>query len=94
MPAKLLDEATPPSPGGFLYFSEESDTRNPVTCTLDDSKLRRSNTMNENPSNPTEAFVGLFAQNQYEIHSFILTLVPNWADADDVMQATSDRHRV
>ena len=45
--------------------------------------------MNDELSNPTEAFVGLFAQNQYEIHSFILTLVPNWADADDVMQATS-----
>ena len=40
-------------------------------------------------SNPTEAFVRLLAHNQYEIHSFILTLVPHWADADDVMQATS-----
>lgn len=37
----------------------------------------------------TETFVGLFAQNQYEIHGFILVLVPNWADADDVMQSTS-----
>jgi RNA polymerase sigma-70 factor, ECF subfamily len=37
----------------------------------------------------TEQFVGLFAQNQYEIHSYVLTLVHNWADADDVMQATS-----
>jgi RNA polymerase sigma-70 factor, ECF subfamily len=45
--------------------------------------------MHDELSNPTEAFVGLFAQNQYEIHSFILTLVPDWADADDVMQTTS-----
>jgi RNA polymerase sigma-70 factor (ECF subfamily) len=45
--------------------------------------------MDENRSSLTEAFVGLFAQNQYDIHTFILTLVPNWADADDVMQATS-----
>jgi RNA polymerase sigma-70 factor, ECF subfamily len=37
----------------------------------------------------TEQFVGLFAQSQYEIHGYILALVHNWADADDVMQATS-----
>ena len=40
-------------------------------------------------SNRTEAFVALFAKSQYEIHSFVLTLVPNRADADDVMQTTS-----
>ncbi len=45
--------------------------------------------MNVERSDPTEAFVGLLAQNQYEIHSFILTLVPHWADADDVMQTAS-----
>ena len=45
--------------------------------------------MEMDPSNRTEAFVGLFAQSQYEIHSFVLTLVPNRADADDVMQTTS-----
>ena len=40
-------------------------------------------------SDRTEAFVSLFAQSQYEIHGFVLTLVPNRADADDVMQTTS-----
>jgi RNA polymerase sigma-70 factor, ECF subfamily len=45
--------------------------------------------MEMDQSSRTEAFVGLFAQSQYEIHSFVLTLVPNRADADDVMQTTS-----
>ena len=45
--------------------------------------------MDMDQSNRTETFVGLFAQSQYEIHSFVLTLVPNRADADDVMQTTS-----
>jgi RNA polymerase sigma-70 factor (ECF subfamily) len=45
--------------------------------------------MEMDQSSRTEAFVSLFAQNQYEIHSFVLTLVPNRADADDVMQTAS-----
>jgi RNA polymerase sigma-70 factor (ECF subfamily) len=45
--------------------------------------------MNDDRTDRTEEFVGLFAQGQYEIHSYILTLVHNWTDADDVMQATS-----
>jgi RNA polymerase sigma-70 factor (ECF subfamily) len=45
--------------------------------------------MEMDQSNRTEAFVSLFAQSQYEIYGFVLTLVPNRADADDVMQTTS-----
>ena len=45
--------------------------------------------MNRDRDNQTETFVRLFAQSQYEIHSYVLTLLHNWADADDVMQATS-----
>jgi RNA polymerase sigma-70 factor, ECF subfamily len=45
--------------------------------------------MDQQHADRTETFVGLFAQSQYEIHGFILTLVPNWADADDLMQKTS-----
>lgn len=45
--------------------------------------------MNRDCDNQTETFVRLFAQSQYEIHSYVLALVHDWADADDVMQATS-----
>ncbi len=34
----------------------------------------------------TELFLRLFLSNQNQIHAFILTLVPNWTDADDIMQ--------
>lgn len=45
--------------------------------------------MDKDRNNQTETFVRLFAQSQYEIHSYVLTLLHNWADADDVMQTTS-----
>ena len=41
--------------------------------------------MEMDESNRTEAFVSLFAQSQYEIYSFVLTLVPNRANADNVL---------
>jgi|YelNatPaOPRAMG01_1025707.scaffolds.fasta_scaffold93248_2 RNA polymerase sigma-70 factor (ECF subfamily) len=34
-------------------------------------------------------FVQLFLENQKKIFGFILTLVPNWADAEDVFQETA-----
>jgi len=37
----------------------------------------------------SEAFVCLFALNQRRVYSYILTLLPNRADADDVLQETS-----
>jgi len=36
-----------------------------------------------------ELFIRLFMTNQSNIHAFILSLVPNWADADDIMQETA-----
>jgi RNA polymerase sigma-70 factor (ECF subfamily) len=36
-----------------------------------------------------ELFMRLFMANQSNIYAFILSLVPNWADADDLMQETA-----
>ncbi len=36
----------------------------------------------------TERFLHLYGSNQKRIYAFILTLVSNWDDADDLMQAT------
>ena len=35
-------------------------------------------------------FVRLLLANQNRIYAFILTLVSNWSDADDVMQETAE----
>lgn len=46
--------------------------------------------MNDSPNVVSEAtFVQLLSQHQRHLHSFILSLVPTFADADDVMQDTS-----
>ncbi len=37
----------------------------------------------------TEDFVALFSKGQQRVYAFILTLVPNWAEAEDVMQETN-----
>lgn len=39
-------------------------------------------------SDRTESFVKLLAQYDRRIYSYILTLVPNWADAEEVLQET------
>ena len=36
-----------------------------------------------------EQFMQLFLKNQRRIYAFILTLVPNWTDADDLLQESS-----
>jgi RNA polymerase sigma-70 factor, ECF subfamily len=36
----------------------------------------------------TEVFVSLLAHKNFEVHAYILTLLPNWADADEVLQRT------
>ena len=36
-----------------------------------------------------EQFMRLFLRNGARIHSFILALVPNWSDADDLLQETA-----
>ena len=35
-------------------------------------------------------FLRLLMSNQNRIYAFILTLVPNWSDADDIMQETAE----
>lgn len=39
---------------------------------------------------PGSGFVRQLMQSQNQIYSFILTLVPNWSDADDIMQDTAE----
>ena len=36
-----------------------------------------------------QQFIRLFVANQRRVHAFIRTLVPNTADADDILQETS-----
>jgi RNA polymerase sigma-70 factor (ECF subfamily) len=43
------------------------------------------------PPDRTSRFVRLLGQHEREIYAFILCLLPNWADADDVLQETSVR---
>ena len=40
-------------------------------------------------SRQAREFIGQLMANQRRIYAFILTLVPNWADADDLMQETA-----
>ena len=40
-------------------------------------------------ANPTEEFVALYVEHQVAIRSFVRTLLPDPADADDVMQTAS-----
>jgi RNA polymerase sigma-70 factor (ECF subfamily) len=40
-------------------------------------------------SDKARRFIGQLMANQQRIYAFILTLVPNWADADDLMQQTA-----
>jgi RNA polymerase sigma-70 factor (ECF subfamily) len=44
--------------------------------------------MASEPQSP-EAFVRLFSRHEARIHAYILTMVPNWADAADILQETS-----
>ena len=37
----------------------------------------------------TDEFVRLFGSHARQIYSYLLTLIPNWADAEDVFQETS-----
>ncbi len=42
-----------------------------------------------NSLSPTEQFLRLLLPNQKRIYAYILTLVPHWSDADDIMQETT-----
>ena len=41
-------------------------------------------------SDQTRQFVSLLMANQQRIYAFILSMVPNWSDADDLMQETAE----
>jgi RNA polymerase sigma-70 factor (ECF subfamily) len=43
------------------------------------------------PQDRRQSFVRLLALNQRSIYALILSLVPNWADADEILQETSLR---
>jgi RNA polymerase sigma-70 factor (ECF subfamily) len=45
--------------------------------------------MTPTPPDRTEQFVRLLAQHQRRVYSYILTLLPNRADAEDVLQETN-----
>lgn len=49
----------------------------------DSSPIRRAAVLN------TTEFVRLLAQHQRSVYAFIYSMIPNWADADDVFQATN-----
>ena len=45
---------------------------------------------NSNGGGDGKRFVRLLMANQDRIYGYILTLVPNWSDADDIMQETAE----
>jgi RNA polymerase sigma-70 factor (ECF subfamily) len=49
-----------------------------------------TNVKNEKPefSNEKASFVNMLTANYYRIHAFVLSMVPNDTDADDIMQET------
>ncbi len=42
-------------------------------------------------SDATEEFVRLLTKNERRVYAFILTLIANWADADEILQETNAR---
>lgn len=44
-----------------------------------------------NPALMHEQFVRLLTQNERKVYGYILSLVPNWADADEILQDTNVR---
>ena len=44
----------------------------------------------EQQSDQVSAFVNQLTICQHKIYAFVLTLVPNWSDADDLMQETAE----
>ena len=44
---------------------------------------------NNNTADKTESFLDLLMKNQKHLYAYILTMVSNLADADDIMQATT-----
>jgi RNA polymerase sigma-70 factor (ECF subfamily) len=44
---------------------------------------------NDDPQDRTELFVSLLGRAQSHVHAHILTLLPHWADAEDILQRTN-----
>lgn len=44
----------------------------------------------ENSRHIGRSFVQQLTQNQHQIYAFILTMVPNWSDAEDILQDTAE----
>ena len=49
----------------------------------------QEHSINENDNSKTELFITLLSANHHRVYAFIFSLVPNNADADDIMQETS-----
>jgi RNA polymerase sigma-70 factor (ECF subfamily) len=52
--------------------------------------MARSGDLSKQQSDQVSAFVNQLTACQHRIYAFILTLVPNWSDADDLMQETAE----
>ena len=52
--------------------------------------MAKSGDFSKQQSDQVSAFVNQFTVCQHQIYAFILTLVPNWSDADDLMQETAE----
>lgn len=67
---------------------KKSDRHNQdaATCGVEDPNRISSG---GGPSLSSEQFVSLFVRNQASIFGYILSLLPKWSDAEDVLQQTS-----
>jgi len=52
--------------------------------------MANSMEFSEHQSDQVSAFVNQLTACQHQIYAFILTIVPNWTDADDLMQETAE----
>jgi len=52
--------------------------------------MAKSGDLSKQQSDQVSAFVNQLTACQHKIYAFILTLVPNWSDADDLMQETAE----
>lgn len=52
--------------------------------------MAQSGDLNKQQADQVSTFVNQLTVCQHQIYAFILTLVPNWSDADDLMQETAE----
>lgn len=52
--------------------------------------MAKSGDLSKQQADQVSAFVNQLTACQHQVYAFILTLVPNWSDADDLMQETAE----